>query len=81
MDRIPEEFIEAHVAVCHREGKKYLIPEGKPHRGTGKYKRVSARQRKRQCAKRLYKRCLEIGIEPTPITEVYRKAYEAKHAR
>lgn len=60
-----EEFIEQHVAVCSIVGKKkYLIPEGKSHKGTGAYRRVTERQRRRECAKGLWKRCDQLGIEP-----------------
>lgn len=60
-----EEFIEAHVKICKKVGgKKRLLPEGKPHKGLGKWRRTSERQRRRQCAKNLWKECEDRGIAP-----------------
>lgn len=77
-DLTKEEFIEAHVKVCAKVGgKKRLLPPNKPHKGLGKWRRTSERQRRRDCAKSLWKFCKDRNIplvlshsELPPMSEV-----------
>lgn len=67
---VPEQFIEEHLKICHRTGDKKWISVA------GRMRRKNERSRKRECAKKLYRSCLKLGIEPTPVREEYAKQYD-----
>ena len=77
MSNCPQDFIEAHLAVCHRSGaKKAPYTPASKYYGKRKIRTITERNRKSQCAKKLYKDCLKLGIKPTPVRAEYVKEYE-----
>lgn len=60
-----EQFIQAHMAVCHKTGRKrYKKQEGTPHKGLGAYRVRNEHTRRRSCARHLWNTCERNGIAP-----------------
>ena len=61
-----QEFIERHRKVCQRSIRKVVNPKpAGEHKGRGTY--LHRTTSKGSCGKRLYKKCLELGIDPSTI--------------
>lgn len=75
---VPEKYIEQHQAVCSRQTpKKWKVsaPPGE-HKGKGGYRTRNVKQRQRECAKRLYRKCIKLGIEPVLRWAEYFEQYQ-----
>lgn len=72
MSEIPQEFIEAHMAVCERsKTTRRKKPDGVTHHGDGAFYRKNARAHRRGCAKRLYRTCIRHKLDPVPTWAEY----------
>ena len=77
MNKVPETFIKAHLAICHRKGiKRHPYTPVSKYYGKRKLHTLAESSRQRACAKKLYAGCLKLGIKPTPIREDFIKEYD-----
>lgn len=79
---VPEAYIQARMRICRKAGaRKFTYTPESKYFGKRKAYRHGENSRKRECAKKLYRECLKLGIEPTPVREVYSAAYDKINGR